>query len=278
MWEILLDTAVDTARLIPFLFLTYLLMEYLEHKTGERARKMVGNAGRLGPVVGGILGIFPQCGFSAAASGLYAGRVISMGTLIAIYLSTSDEMIPVMLSEQVPFVVLAKILLVKMAIGITAGILVDLLIKKKQPPKEECREEHTHCCEGGILWETVYHTSQIVVFIFLVSFILNSLIGVIGEEQLSHLLLNRPVVGELLAGLVGLIPNCASSVVITQLYLEGVISLGAMMSGVLVGAGIGLVVLFRLNKDKKECLKVIGMLYGIGVAAGILLEFLPPFV
>lgn len=277
MWEILLDAAVDTLKLIPFLFLTYLLMEYLEYKTGEKAKQMIGKAGRMGPVVGGILGIFPQCGFSAAASGLYSGRVITMGTLIAIYLSTSDEMIPVMISEKAPVSFIIKILLLKMVIGIAAGMAVDLFVKRQAGKNEIAHEESVHCCENGIFSGAVHHTIQITVFIFIISLVLNALIGFIGEEQISQLLLNRPVVGEILAGLVGLIPNCASSVVITQLYLEGMISFGAMMSGVLVGAGIGLAILFRLNADKKECLKIVGILYAIGVTAGIILEFLPVF-
>ncbi|MCI7814610.1 MAG: putative manganese transporter [Lachnospiraceae bacterium] len=279
MWEILLDTAVDTVKLIPFLFLTYLLMEYMEHKTGEKARQMVRHAGRMGPVIGGILGIFPQCGFSAAASGLYAGKVISMGTLIAIYLSTSDEMLPVMISEKVPVLDLVRILLLKMLIGVVAGILIDFSLGKKKAKQgnaklDERESHHEHCCKNGIFMSALEHTLQILVFLFLISLILNGVIAWIGEEQISHFMMNRPVWGELIAGLVGLIPNCAASVVITQLYLEGMISFGAMMSGVLVGAGLGLLVLFRVNEDKKECLKVLCLLYAIGVAAGIVIEFL----
>lgn len=283
MREILLDTAVDTVKLIPFLFLTYLLMEYMEHKTGDRAKQIVRHSGRMGPVIGGILGIFPQCGFSAAASGLYAGKVISMGTLIAIYLSTSDEMLPVMISEKVPVFVIIKILLLKMMIGIIAGILIDFFAGKKKIQQKETKWQethgyHDHCCEHGIFMSALEHTIQIMVFLFLISFILNGVIDWIGEEQISRFLLNRPVLGEIIAGIVGLIPNCASSVVITQLYLEGLISFGAMMSGVLVGAGIGLLVLFRVNEDKKECLKVLGILYVIGVAAGMALEVFIPSI
>ena len=200
-----------------------------------------------------------------------------MGTLIAIYLSTSDEMIPVMISEKAPVSFIIKVLALKMVIGIAAGIAVDLLLKRQAGEKRKIQEEKIHCCENGIFASAVHHTIQIAAFIFLISLALNSIIHFIGEEQISQLLLNRPVIGELLAGLVGLIPNCASSVVITQLYLEGMISFGAMMSGVLVGAGIGLAILFRLNTDKKECLKIVGILYAVGVTAGILLEFLPSF-
>ena len=277
MREILLHTAVDTVKLTPFLFLTYLLMEYFEHKTGEKTRQLVKRSGKMGPVVGGVLGIFPQCGFSAAASGLYAGKLISMGTLIAIYLSTSDEMLPVMISEKVSPLLLIKILLLKMAIGIAAGMAIDFFAGKRKTEEVKPETEHKHCCENGIFFEAVNHTVRIVAFLFLISLGLNIVIEWIGEDQISRIMLNQPVVGELLAGLVGLIPNCASSVVITQLYLEGLISFGSMMSGVLVGAGIGLLVLFRLNKDKMEFLKIIGILYGIGVGAGILIELFLPF-
>lgn len=279
MWEILLDTAVDTVRLIPFLFLTYLLMEYLEHKTARKAQQAVKRSGRLGPVAGGVLGIVPQCGFSAAASGLYAGRVISLGTLLAIYLSTSDEMLPIMISEQVPISLIAKILILKMIIGIAAGMLIDLFAGKKTETEEErTHAYHHHCCQKGIFLGAAQHTAQILLFIFLISLLLNGAIALIGEERIAHLMLNQPVIGELIAGLIGLIPNCASSVVITQLYLEEMISLGSMMSGVLVGAGIGLLVLFRSEKNKKEFLKVVGLLYGIGVGAGILIELFTPVI
>ncbi len=280
MWEILLDAAVDTVRLIPFLFLTYLLMEYLEHKTGEKAEQIVKHSGRMGPIVGGVLGIVPQCGFSAAASGLYAGRLISLGTLLAIYLSTSDEMLPIMISEQVPIFFILKILILKVIIGIIAGIAVDFFLKKKK--KEDTGEKtenyHQHCCEKGIFLSAVQHTVQILLFIFIISSILNGVIELIGEERISHIMLNQPVIGEVIAGLVGLIPNCASSVVITQLYLEGMIRLGSMMAGVLVGAGIGLLVLFRLEKNKKEFLKVVGLLYVIGVGAGMIIELISPLI
>lgn len=280
MWEILLDAAVDTVRLIPFLFLTYLLMEYLEHKTGEKAEQIVKHSGRMGPIVGGVLGIVPQCGFSAAASGLYAGRLISLGTLLAIYLSTSDEMLPIMISEQVPIFFILKILILKVIIGIIAGIAVDFFLrkKKKEDTGEKTENYHQHCCEKGIVLSAVQHTVQILLFIFIISSILNGVIELVGEERISHIMLNQPVIGEFVAGLVGLIPNCASSVVITQLYLEGMISLGSMMAGVLVGAGIGLLVLFRLEKNKKEFLKVVGLLYVIGVGAGMIIELISPLI
>lgn len=277
MLDIIFDTLIDGVKLIPFLFLTYLAMEYLEHRTGDKTRKMVRKAGKWGPLIGGIAGAVPQCGFSAAASNLYAGRVITLGTLLAIYLSTSDEMLPILLSEQVPLKVTGKILLAKVLIGAAAGFLVDLLFSRKQEPQEHIHElcEHEHChCEKGILRSALSHTAQITFFIMMITFVLNLILHLVGENALTNLILNRPVLGPVLAGVVGLIPNCASSVVITQLYLQGAMGPGAMMAGLLVGAGVGLLVLFRVNHDRKENLKIAGVLYLIGVISGIVIEYI----
>lgn len=277
MLEVIWDTVTDTLKLIPFLFLAYLAMEYLEHRTGEKTQRLIGKAGRLGPVLGGILGMAPQCGFSAAASNLYAGRVISLGTLIAVYLSTSDEMLPILISEQAPVGLMVRFLLTKAAIGLAAGMVVDLLFRKKDLAKqghihEICEQEHCHC-EKGIVRSALRHTAQIAFFILLVTFALNLALHFVGERALAGLVLNRPVLGPALAGLVGLIPNCAGSVVITQLYLEGAMGPGAAMAGLLTGSGVGLLVLFRVNHDRKENLKVLGLLYGIGVTAGMAAGF-----
>lgn len=277
MLDIISETLIDSAKLVPFLFVTYLAMEYLEHKTGDKTRNLVGKAGKWGPVIGGIAGAAPQCGFSAAASNLYAGRVITLGTLIAIYLSTSDEMLPILISEKVPLGLIGKILLAKVLIGITAGVVIDLLFRGKGQEREHihelCEQEHCHC-EEGIFRSAWKHTVQITFFIMVITFGLNLILHYGGEHLLENLVLNRPVLGPALAGVVGLIPNCAASVVITQLYLQGVIGTGSMMAGLLVGAGVGLLVLFRMNHDKKENLKILGLLYGIGVGAGIVIEYL----
>ncbi len=268
-------TLVDSAKLLPFLFLTYLVMEFLEHKTGSKIQKTVQKAGKFGPVIGSILGAFPQCGFSAAASNLYAGRIITLGTLISIYLSTSDEMLPILISASVDISLISQILGVKILIGMIAGILIDFVMRKTK--KEEicihdlCEHDHCHC-EKGIFRSALVHTLQIFAFILIVTLLLNGVIEFIGEDSLSGFIMNRPFVGSILAGIVGLIPNCASSVVITQLYLEGAMSYASMMSGLLVGAGVGILVLFKVNQSKKESLKIIGLLYLIGVAAGCILE------
>lgn len=279
MWDVILDTLLDSVKLIPFLFLTYLAMEYLEHKTAGKLQATIKKGGRLGPLFGGVLGAVPQCGFSAAASNLYAGRVITLGTLIAIYLSTSDEMLPILISEAdtVGMSAIFKILALKAGIGILAGFVIDLLVRPKKEEHDHIHEmcEHEHChCGGGtsIVKSALVHTGRITLFLVLISFALNTVLFFLGEDVLKTLILNKPVIGELLAGLVGLIPNCASSVVLTQLYLEGAMSFAACMSGLLVGAGVGILVLFRANQDRKETVKIVLLLYGIGVAVGILME------
>lgn len=270
-------TFLDTVKLIPFLFLTYLAMEYLEHRAGEKATTLVKKSGRLGPIFGSLLGIVPQCGFSAAASNLYAGRIITMGTLLSIYLSTSDEMLPILISEGAPASLIGKILLIKVLIGMAAGFLIDLFFHRKEKEHDHIHEicEHEHChCERGIFRSAVSHTLQITLYILLVAFVLEVILGIVGEEALAGLISDRSVLGPVLAGIVGLIPNCASSVVLTQLYLDlnGAMSFGTMLAGLLVNAGVGLLVLFRVNHDKKDNLKIVGLLYLIGVVSGIVLE------
>lgn len=288
MIDVILDTLIDSVKLLPFLFITYLIMEFIEHKTGDKAKNIIKKSGKFGPLFGGILGIFPQCGFSAAAANLYAGRVITLGTLIAIFLSTSDEMLPVLISENVSIVIILKILAIKLVIGIIAGFIIDLVgqaINKKKKQVENKKEkieeeighicEHEHChCEEGILKSSIKHTINIFVFIIIISFIINTIIYFIGEENLSNLILNMPIVGPIIAGLVGLIPNCAGSVILTQLYLEQVVSLGSMIGGLLVGSGIGILVLFKVNKNLKDNLKILGLLYAIGVICGIIIDLI----
>ena len=277
MLQVIQETLIDTLKLIPFLFLTYLAMEYLEHRTGEKAQRLIRRAGRSGPILGGLLGTVPQCGFSAAASNLYAGRVISLGTLLSIYLSTSDEMLPILISERAPVELILRILLAKAGIGMAAGLVVDLVMRRKGAEEhyihDICEQEHCHC-EKGIFRSALSHTGQITLFILLITFVLNLTLHFVGQDVLANLVLNRPLLGPVLAGVVGLIPNCAGSVAITQLYLEGAIGLGAPIAGLLTGSGVGLLVLFRVNHDKKENLKILGLLYVIGVLTGIVIGLL----
>ncbi len=277
--DAILDAFLDGIKLLPFLFVTYLLMEYIEHKTSGRTEQIMEKSGKWGPVWGSFLGLFPQCGFSAAASNLYAGRVISAGTLIAVFLSTSDEMLPVLISEQAGLAVIFRILGVKIFIGILAGFFVDFGARRKRGCEREdlridhlCDHQHCHCREGKIIKSAFSHTLQIFGFIVIITFALNLVIGLVGEERLTALFSGKTVLGPLLAGLIGLIPNCAASVLLTQLYLEGMLGAGAVTAGLLAGAGVGLLVLYRVNDDLKENIKITILLYAIGVLCGILIE------
>ena len=281
MLEILEHTIEDSVKLIPFLFLTYLLMEYIEHKTKEKTKETIKKSGKFGPFFGALLGIVPQCGFSVSATNLYAARVITLGTLIAVYLSTSDEMLPIFLSEGVAIDVIIKILAIKLIIGMIAGFLIDFVIRIKNKGKEEekekiidlCEKEHCHC-EHGIWKSALKHTVNIFIFIFIITLIINAAMHLIGEERIAGFMLNRPILGPIISGLIGLIPNCAASVIITQMYLESLISVGTMIAGLLVGAGVGLAVLFRTNKGIKNNIKITILLYAIGVISGIALELI----
>lgn len=285
MLDVIIDTLIDSVKLLPFLFMTYWAMEYMEHKMGEKTKAAIEKSGRFGAIPGSILGVFPQCGFSAAASNLYAGKIITLGTLMAIFLSTSDEMLPILISEQVHISLILKLLGIKAAIGMISGFIIDLVAKKKRMHGHDhdesehmdiehvCKNENCHC-EEGIFRSAVRHTFNIFFFILGISFILNTLIYLLGEDFLSTLILNRPVLGQMITGLIGLIPNCASSIAITQLYLKGMMGLGSMMSGLLAGSGVGLLILFRVNDDMKENIKITALLYTIGVVAGVAIDIL----
>lgn len=276
--DILKDTTIDTVKLIPFLFLTYLAMEYLENKAGQKTVRMLLGAGKKGPVIGGILGVVPQCGFSAAAANLYSGGVITVGTMIAVFLSTSDEMLPILISSSVGITRILHLLLVKAGIAMVSGIAIDLVIRDCRKTAEEKRHHHNHegeqGCEERLALAALRHTMEVFIYIAGISFLLNLGIAAIGEETLAGFFTSIPVVGEFLAALVGLIPNCASSVVITELYLSGVIGAGAMMSGLLVNAGVGILVLLRIDHDRKETAKIVAALYALGVSWGLVIHML----
>ena len=279
MVDVLLDAMIDSVKLVPFLFVTYLVMEYIEHKTKEKTKETIKKSGKYGPLIGSVLGVFPQCGFSVSATNLYAARVITLGTLIAVYLSTSDEMLPIFLSEAVPITTLLTILGIKCVVGMIAGFVVDFVMRLKHKDEEKekiidlCEKEHCHC-EHGIVKSAFKHTVNIFLFILLVTILINIGIHLIGEDQISGFLQNQPILGPAIAGIIGLIPNCAASVILTQMYLENVISLATVIAGLLVGAGVGLAVLFKMNKGIKENFKIMILLYGIGVMTGIIMELI----
>ena len=311
--DIVIDAAIDSLKLLPFLLVTYLLMELLEHKTGSKTQQMIRKAGVAGPAIGAVLGVVPQCGFSAAASTLYAGRVITLGTLYAVMLSTSDEMLPVFIAQQAPVELIAGILVSKIALGMVLGFIVDLGMKVLKRPEESlriheiCEREHCAChencetCENrpelvyahhddcgatcdhhhhqhnhehefgfaGIIKSTLIHTLQVTLFIFIITVVLNAVLEAVGEEALASFIAGNTVLSVVCAGLVGLIPNCAASVVIAQLYLDGVLGFGAMMAGLLVSAGVGILVLLRANRPLRQSVLILGGLWLMGVVCGL---------
>lgn len=277
----LLHAIEHTLPILPFLYLTYLLMELLERRAGEKMEKIVMRSGRFGPLLGALLGVLPQCGFSAVGAGLYAGRVITAGTLLAIFLSTSDEMLPLLVSSGAPFGLILRILACKAVIAAVAGFALDGITRIISKGKSEdhkigeiCSAGHCHCDSQSLWLASLIHTLKITASIFAVSFALEILLELLGEDFLAGILTGTPVVGCLFAAIVGLLPNCAASVAITQLYLEGMISAGAMLSGLLVGAGIGIIVLLRTNKPFRDSLRVIAILFGIGLVSGLLFDLL----
>lgn len=281
MLEILLDAFLDTIKLIPFLFITYLIMEYIENKTSNKIKEKIQKSGKFGPLIGGILGIVPQCGFSASATNLYSSRLISIGTLIAVYLATSDEMIPIFISEAMPITLMFEILAIKLVLGVVFGFIIDFIFRKinKNREKEEivdiCEHEHCHCHENGIVKASLIHTFNITIYIFIITLVINLIIGIIGEETIEIFIKNNVFLGPIIASLIGLIPNCAASVIITNLYIQNVINIASLIAGLLTGAGVGLIVLFRTNKKHlKENLLIVGLLYAIGVGSGLILQMI----
>lgn len=278
MIDVVIDTLIDSVKLLPFLFVTYIIMEYLEHKTSNKVKSAIQKSGKFGPLIGGLLGTIPQCGFSVAATNLYATRIINIGTLLAVYLATSDEMIPIMISEGIPIITIIKILGIKLIIAVIVGFLIDLIIQTRKNTEEEkivdlCEKEHCDC-ELGILKSALKHTVNIFVFIVIIIFIINMIVYFIGEENIANFLQANPVLAPVLASLIGLLPNCASSVILTQLYVQNVIPVSTMIAGLLVGAGVGLAVLFKMNKKLKENIEIVVLLVVIGTLSGIILQML----
>jgi predicted membrane-bound spermidine synthase len=252
-------------------------MEFIEHRASDKVKSAMTRAGSLGPMVGGVLGAVPQCGFSAAAANLYTGRVITLGTLIAVFLSTSDEMLPILLAGNMRIGKALIIVAYKCAVGILLGFGIDLAMRLMHRGKEEinideiCDNDDCHC-ENGIVRSALHHTLSVSLFVLAVTVLVNALVFLVGDEVLSGSFMSLPVISHLICALVGLIPNCASSVAITQLYLSGVLSAGAMLSGLLVGAGIGILVLLRVNRPIKDSLRVVGILFSVGLVVGVLFD------
>ena len=276
MLDVLLDSLIDVLKLIPFLFVAFLVLEYIEHKMSKKNEKLLVNNKKIGPIVGGVLGAFPQCGFSAMATKLFSSRVITLGTLIAVYLSTSDEMLPIMISNGVSIVIILKIIGIKVVIGIILGLLIDLFYNKQEDHKHSIHEEcvHDHChCEEGIFKSSIQHTISITIYLLITILVLNTIIYFVGEDNIRNFLLNNKGT-YFISSLIGLVPNCASSVIMTEIYLSGMISFGSLLSGLLTGAGVGLLVLFKTNKKLKENILIIILLYSIGIVLGYLIDLI----
>lgn len=277
----LLDGLKDGAWSLPVLFVAYLLMELLERSQKLNEEILHGYSHKAGPLLGGLLGVVPQCGISGAAATLFSTGSVTVGTMLAVFFATSDEMLPIMLSSVADGDIrLSSILLIvlgKAALGVALGYLADLLLTKYIRSQKNihgfCEREHCACDEeeGNVFVSALKHTLKIAVMLIAVNVVLNFVLGMIGVERLSGSVLNRPVIGEILLALVGLIPNCSVSVVITESYLSGLIGLGGLFAGLLSNAGIGLLVLFRTNKNLKENLVITSTLYGLSAAAGIVI-------
>ena len=272
--DIILDALLDSLKMLPFLFGAYFLMEWLEHSSGERMEKALAGARRLGPVTGALLGCLPQCGFSVAAANLYAGRVITLGTLAAVFLSTSDEAVPLLLGAPEQAGVLLPLLGFKVALGALAGMVIDWALRGRPAPKEGIHDlcENCGCEEGNVLSSALRHTGSIFLFILAVNLLLGWGVTVLGEERLSALLLSQSLLQPLAAALLGLIPNCAASVLLTRLYLAGTVSFGSLAAGLSAASGVGLMVLFRANPRPRENLAIAALIWAIGAGAGVLLQ------
>ena len=273
MQEIILDTIFDCLKILPFLFIAFLIIEFFEHKLSHKTENTIKKAGKFGPLIGSILGALPQCGFSVLATNLYITRIISLGTLIAIYLSTSDEMLPILIAENAPLNSILLLVAIKIIIGLVCGFIIDLIIKKEEPKEHFEICEHDHCdCEHGIIIPAIKHTLKTLIFIFIITFILNAAFHYIGEDNIKHIFDKTNFFTPFIAGLIGLIPNCGSSIILTELYIAEILPLSSALAGLLANSGVALLVLFKSNPDIKENLKIIGILYFISVITGLLLK------
>lgn len=277
MLDVLLDGFLDTLKILPYLLITFILLELIEHKLNDKNEKILLKSKKFGPIFGGLLGSIPQCGFSSMASNLFSSRVITVGTLVAVFLSTSDEMLPIMLSENVDIVVLLKIVGFKVIIGILVGLIIDLFYKRKTNNNLEhisdmCEEEHCSCNKDGIIISSIKHTLKIGLFILIANLIIGLIIYNVGEDNLASLLLHKNILTYFVASLIGLIPNCASSVIMTKLYLSNFITIGSLLSGLLTGSGLGILLLFKTNKNLKENISILLIIYFVGVITGIVVD------
>ena len=268
--EAIQEALLDTLKLIPFLFISFIVMELIEHKLNNKNKLKKIN--KFGPLAGATLGLIPQCGFSVVASTLYSARVITLGTLFAIFLATSDEMLPILIANQADVSIILKILFTKFILGLSFGILVDIIHKSKLSNNinDICDNDNCHC-KNGIIKSSIIHTLKISLFIVIINILLNLIIN---TEALTTFVNNNKILSPILSSIVGLIPNCVSSVIITELYLENIISFGSCISGLLSGSGLGLLILFKQNKNMKENILILLTLVVFSSICGIILNFI----
>jgi hypothetical protein len=277
MLDIIIDTILDVLKILPFLYLSFLIIEVIEHKFSNKSEKIIKKSGKFGPFLGGLLGIIPQCGFSVLATNLYVTRILSIGTLISIYLTTSDEMLPILISHNVELALILKILGTKLIIGIFFGFIIDFIFRKYNNKKEDyhiCDDENCNCDKENIWISSLTHTIKILVFIFIINFVLNIIINYYGNDVLTKLFLKDTMYSPFLSSLVGLIPNCGASVLLTELYLGGAISFASMIAGLLTGSGVAILFLFRYNKNIKENILILSLIYIIGSFSGLIIEII----
>ena len=281
MLDAIMDGLIDTLKLLPFLFVTFLLLEFIEHKLSKKNEQILTKNKKFGPILGGLLGAVPQCGFSSMAANLFSARVITMGTLIAVFLSTSDEMLPIMIGEHTNTKELLLIVGFKVIVGIIIGFIVDLIFKHKEHDEDEhehieemCEHEHCHCGKEGIFLSSIKHTIKIALFILIANLGINLIIYFIGEDNISNILKNQNIFSYFIACFIGLIPNCASSVIMTELYLNDLITIGTLISGLLTGSGLGILLLFKTNKSLKQNITILSIIYVVGVVVGMLVDII----
>lgn len=275
MMDCIMDGLIDTLKLLPYLLITFLVLEFIEHKLSKKNQELLEKNKKVGPLLGGLLGALPQCGFSSMAANLFSARVITMGTLIAVFLSTSDEMLPIMLSEKTDIKLLLGIVGFKVIVGIIIGFIVDLIYRnkaKKEEIKELCEHDHCDCKHKNIIVSSIIHTLKIGLFVLIANLLINIIIYKVGEDTVSSILLSNNILTYFASSLIGLIPNCAGSVIITELYLSNLITIGTMIAGLLTGSGLGILLLFRANKNLKENITILSIIYIVGVLIGIIID------
>ena len=280
MLHVLEHALIDTLKVLPLLFAAYLLIEYLEHKASGKLISILSRPGAFGPMVGSLIGSVPQCGFSVAAANFFSGRVISMGTLVAVFIATSDEALPILISHPEQFVNLWKMLALKIIIAFAAGMLVDFAYKAKEHHHEEghihelCEHEHCDCEHQGVFKSALHHSLHIIIFILIVNIAMGAAVEFIGEENIAKIMLKDSCFQPFVTALIGFIPNCSASVILTELYIGGSVSFGSLIAGLSTGAGVGIAVLFRTNRHIKENLTVVSILYCVSVAAGLIINLI----